>query len=77
MTPRQQNVLQIRAFRSVYKQLLRMGEKSVEECFVEAIVVTSDTVFESMPPEKFELIEKWIENYGCKEEENTRMESLE
>jgi len=45
-----------------------MGEKLVEECFTEAIVVTSDTVFESMSPEKFELIKKWIENYGSKKE---------
>jgi len=45
-----------------------MGGKTADECFTEAIVVTSDTVFESMSPEKFELIKKWIENYGSKKE---------
>lgn len=64
----QRNILQVCAFKLIYRQLLRMGEKLVEECFTEAIVVTSDTVFESMSPEKFELIKKWIENYGSKKE---------
>lgn len=57
----QRNSLQIRAFRSVYRQLKRIGDKSTEECFVEAICATSDEAFAAI--KEPELVEEWIKMY--------------
>ena len=60
MTPKQKSLLQVNAFKSIYAQLRRIGEKSIEECFVEAIVVTSDDYFERAMERNPELIENWL-----------------
>jgi len=61
MKKSQRNELQISAFRSVYRQLIRIGDKSVEECFVEAICATSGDAFAAI--KEPELVEKWIKEY--------------
>lgn len=58
----QRNALQIRAFKSVYRQLIRIGDKSIEECFVEAICATSDKAFAAIKEPK--LVEGWANKYS-------------
>ncbi len=79
MSLRPYDLLQVHAFKSIYNQLLRIGEKSIEECFSEAIVVTSDDYFKKILLEKSKLIERWLKKYdekkkNKKEKANSRLE---
>lgn len=62
MRKSQKDALQIRAFRSIYRQLKRIGDKSTEECFAEAICVTSDEAFAAIKEPK--LVEGWAKKYS-------------
>lgn len=56
------NLLQVNAFKSIFKQNLRLG-LSIDEAFVCALEATSDEVFKKADPE---LVKKYLEKYGNK-----------
>ena len=61
LTKTQRNLIQVTAFRSIYKANLDL---SVEERFLKAIVATSDEALEEAMKERPELIEQWAQNSG-------------
>jgi len=62
MRKSQKDALHIRAFRSVFRQLKRIGDKCTEECFLEAICATSDDAFAAI--KETGLIEEWVKRYS-------------
>lgn len=54
------DLLQVKAFKSVYCQNLRLGDTK-EQAFATAIVMTCDEVFKETDPE---LIKEYFKRYG-------------
>ena len=54
------NLLQVNAFKSVFKQNLRLGF-TIDFAFAGAIEATSDKIFKRANPK---LVKEYLENYG-------------